>query len=55
LLSHAFDETLRLMERDRLGAWVVDTAAEVKLWRDRGIRQITTNRPDIAVKAMELP
>ena len=35
---------------DRLGAWVPNDEADLAFWLSKPIRQITTDRPDLAVK-----
>lgn len=34
---------------DRLGAWVPNQPADLAVWLDRGLRQVTTDNPDIAL------
>jgi len=36
---------------DRLGVWVPNSEEELSYWLGKGLRQLTTDRPDLAVKA----
>ena len=49
LLSVTLDLCLRRVGRDRLGAWVPNDPEDIAHWLRQPIRQITTDRPDIAV------
>jgi glycerophosphoryl diester phosphodiesterase len=49
LLADSFDLCLRRLGGDRLGAWVANEAEDISHWLSRPIRQITTDRPDIAL------
>jgi glycerophosphoryl diester phosphodiesterase len=35
---------------DRIGAWVSNDEADLAYWLNQPIRQITTDRPDIALR-----
>jgi glycerophosphoryl diester phosphodiesterase len=37
------------IDRDHLGVWIVDKRADVEHWIEEGIRQITTNRPELHI------
>jgi len=50
LLAGNFDFCLERLGTDRLGAWVPNEASDIEGWLARPIRQITTDRPDIAVQ-----
>jgi glycerophosphoryl diester phosphodiesterase len=52
LLLHAFDDFAPTLGADRLGVWLVDKAEGVTYWHNRAVRQITTDRPDIAISAI---
>jgi len=54
LLAASFDLCLRRIGRDRLGAWVTNQAGEIAHWLRQPIRQITTDRPDIALEQRRL-
>jgi glycerophosphoryl diester phosphodiesterase len=49
LLADAFDLCIGRVGGDRLGAWVTNEADEIAEWLSRPIRQITTDRPDLAL------
>ena len=49
LLSATFDLCLRRIGGDRLGAWVPNEPEDIAHWLHQPIRQITTDRPDIAL------
>lgn len=49
-------ESVRFFERfgpERLGVWVPNEDAEIEYWLGQPIRQITTDRPDLALQARE--
>jgi glycerophosphoryl diester phosphodiesterase len=50
LLAGTFDFCLERVGGDRLGAWVTNEVADIAFWLARPIRQITTDRPDIALQ-----
>lgn len=50
LLASAFDVCHDRIGSDRLGAWVPNEPAEIAYWMGQPIRQITTDRPDIALE-----
>jgi len=49
LLADSLDLCLRRVGGDRLGAWVPNEADDIAQWLARPIRQITTDRPDVAL------
>lgn len=49
LLADSFDLCVRRFGGDRLGAWVTNEAEEISRWLSQPIRQITTDRPDVAL------
>lgn len=49
LLSATLDACLERLGRARLGAWVPNEPDEIAHWLGQPIRQITTDRPDIAL------
>lgn len=50
LLAQSFDLCLHRLGPDRLGVWVPNEPAELASWFSRPLRQITTDRPDIALQ-----
>ena len=50
-LDEHWELASRLMPLDRLGAWVPNSEAELGCWLNRGLRQVTTDRPDLAPAA----
>jgi glycerophosphoryl diester phosphodiesterase len=50
LLAARFDLCLQRIGRDRLGAWVPNEAEDLAFWLAQPVRQITTDRPDIALQ-----
>ncbi|MEQ1408419.1 glycerophosphodiester phosphodiesterase family protein [Neorhizobium sp. Rsf11] len=53
LLSEEWDLLSALIPAERLGAWVPNDLDDLSFWLKQPIRQITTDRPDLAVKARE--
>ena len=49
LLTDSLDVCLRRVGGDHLGAWVPNDADDIVQWLARPIRQITTDRPDLAL------
>jgi glycerophosphoryl diester phosphodiesterase len=54
LLAGTLDHCLERVGGERLGAWVPNDAEDIASWLTRPIRQITTDRPDIALKQRAL-
>jgi glycerophosphoryl diester phosphodiesterase len=50
LLADSLELCLRRVGGEFLGAWVPNDADDIARWLDRPIRQITTDRPDLALK-----
>jgi glycerophosphoryl diester phosphodiesterase len=50
LLADAFDFCRGRLGRERLGVWVPNEPADIAAWLARPLRQITTDRPDIALQ-----
>ncbi|HTE82897.1 MAG TPA: glycerophosphodiester phosphodiesterase family protein [Reyranella sp.] len=50
LLADNLDYCLERLGRERLGAWVTNEPADIADWLVRPIRQITTDRPDLALE-----
>ncbi|SEP28662.1 glycerophosphoryl diester phosphodiesterase [Rhodospirillales bacterium URHD0017] len=50
LLADNLDLCLRRVGGDHLGAWVPNDADDIAQWLARPIRQITTDRPDVALQ-----
>ena len=48
LLFHSWDEIIDRIAPERLGVWVPNTEPELAYWKNTPIRQITTDRPDLA-------
>jgi len=53
LLAQCLDLCLTQLGRERLGVWVLNEAAELARWLSRPLRQLTTDRPDIALQQRE--
>ncbi|SCB57460.1 glycerophosphoryl diester phosphodiesterase [Rhizobium aethiopicum] len=51
LLQAKWDEITQLVPLDRLGAWVPNEISDLEYWLAKPIRQITTDRPDLALRA----
>jgi glycerophosphoryl diester phosphodiesterase len=49
LLADSLDLCLRRVGGEFLGAWVSNEADDIAQWLGRPIRQITTDRPDVAL------
>lgn len=49
VLDQNWDTITELVPGDRLGAWVPNDEADIAYWLGKPIRQITTDRPDLAV------
>ena len=50
LLADNLDYCLKRLGRDKLGAWVPNEPKDIAAWLVRPIRQITTDRPDLALE-----
>ncbi|CAN5470726.1 glycerophosphodiester phosphodiesterase family protein [soil metagenome] len=50
LLADNLDYCLERLGRERLGAWVPNEPADIADWLVRPIRQVTTDRPDLALQ-----
>lgn len=48
LLSHSWEIITAQISPERLGVWVPNTEPELNFWKNTPIRQITTDRPDLA-------
>jgi glycerophosphoryl diester phosphodiesterase len=55
LLADSLDLCLRRVGGEFLGAWVPNEADDIAQWLARPIRQITTNRPDVALALRRQP
>ena len=51
LLVHTIDAFSQTFGADRIGAWVPNDEAELAYWLSQPIRQVTTDRPDLALRA----
>ncbi|MBP1296768.1 glycerophosphodiester phosphodiesterase family protein [Bradyrhizobium elkanii] len=49
LLAPVLPLALGILGTARLGAWVANTPEDIKYWLAQPVRQITTDRPDLAV------
>ena len=49
LLSLTLPLAVKVLGRERLGAWVTNEAQEIAHWLAQPVRQITTDRPDLAL------
>ena len=49
LLSLTLPLVLKVLGRERLGAWVTNEPQEIAHWLAQPVRQITTDRPDLAL------
>ena len=54
LLSANLAFCLERLGRDRLGAWVLNEPADLAHWLAQPVRQITTDRPDLALEQRRL-
>lgn len=48
LLAHSWNEITTRIAPERLGVWVPNTEPELAFWKTKPLRQITTDRPDLA-------
>ena len=53
LLAASWDRCLNVLGSERMGAWVVNEPGELARWMAMPLRQITTDRPDLALAARE--
>ncbi|WP_117192796.1 glycerophosphodiester phosphodiesterase family protein [Rhizobium terrae] len=53
LLFDEWELLSALIPAEKLGVWVPNEADDLSVWLKRPLRQITTDRPDLAVKARE--
>lgn len=53
LLAQSFALCQKRLGPERLGVWVPNDALELALWLSRPLRQLTTDRPDIALQQRE--
>jgi glycerophosphoryl diester phosphodiesterase len=51
LLAYTQDRFCAKFGADRIGAWVPNEEVDLEYWLSRSIRQVTTDRPDIALQA----
>ncbi len=49
LLGHSFNHCFSLTGTENLAVWVPNTPSEIAYWLGKPIRQLTTDRPDIAL------
>jgi len=49
LLAAEWDAITSLVPRERLAVWTPNTEEELADWLDRGLRDVTTDRPDLAL------
>ena len=55
LLADNLDYCLERLGRERLGAWVPNEPEDIAAWLARPVRQITTDRPDLALEQRRTP
>jgi len=53
LLKEEWDLLSALVPADRLGVWVPNEEEDIAYWMDKPVRQMTSDRPDIAAKVRE--
>ena len=53
LLSEEWDLLSALIPAEKLGVWVPNEPDDLSFWLRQPIRQITTDRPDLAVRVRE--
>jgi len=53
LLAEQYDKCFARIGGDRLGVWVPNEPADIAFWIDKPIRQMTTDRPDLALAARQ--
>ncbi|MGO4115881.1 glycerophosphodiester phosphodiesterase family protein [Rhizobium ruizarguesonis] len=51
LLAAQWEQIIEFVPLDRLGAWVPNDISDLEYWLAKPIRQITTDRPDLALLA----
>lgn len=51
LLVHTLDRFADAFGDERIGAWVPNDESDLRYWLSQPIRQITTDRPDLALQA----
>lgn len=51
VLSWNWTSVSSLVPLDKLGVWVTNTERELNHWMSKGLRQVTTDRPDLALDA----
>jgi glycerophosphoryl diester phosphodiesterase len=54
LLMAEYDKCVERIGRDSLGVWVPNEPADIEYWIDKPIRQMTTDRPDLALAARKM-
>jgi glycerophosphoryl diester phosphodiesterase len=52
LLGLALDRAVGIVGRDKLGVWVPNTVRELDHWLDQPVSQITSDRPDLALRLL---
>ena len=51
LLAATWDRCLQALGPERLGVWVINDPREIAQWLRQPVRQLTTDRPDLALSA----
>lgn len=51
LLRLGIDRAVAIVGREKLGAWVPNTVRDIDFWLGQPISQITSDRPDLALRA----
>jgi glycerophosphoryl diester phosphodiesterase len=49
-LAERFDEVIRLWPLERLGVWTVNDPDQMRVWLDRQVGHLTSDRPDLALQ-----
>ncbi|PRD42900.1 glycerophosphodiester phosphodiesterase [Phyllobacterium phragmitis] len=49
LLDAAWDRITAMLPLDRLGVWVPNSEPDIAFWLNKGLRQLTSDRPDLAL------
>jgi glycerophosphoryl diester phosphodiesterase len=56
LLIHTIQRFSEIFGADRIGAWVLNDDTDLRYWFSQPVRQITTDRPDLALRVRtEIP
>ncbi|MBC2886530.1 glycerophosphodiester phosphodiesterase [Ochrobactrum sp. CM-21-5] len=53
LLNAEWDQVTAIVPLERLGVWVPNDSDDLAYWLSKPVRQLTTDRPDLALRARE--